>query len=50
MLAKEVQLITLNYNLVQVIMLLKWTRIFMLTDSFGDSSDEGENGNAEYNR
>ena len=31
-------------------MLLKWMRIFMLTDSFGDSSDEGEHGNAEYNR
>ena len=35
MLPKEVQLITLNQNLVQVIMLLKWMRIFMLTDSLG---------------
>ena len=28
-------MITLNYNLVQVIRLLKWMRIIMVTDSLG---------------
>ena len=43
-------MITLNYNLVQVIMLLKMDENNYVDQFFEDSCCEGENENAEYKR